>query len=217
MNHKILLSLPIIFGAGEAISRGAKKCGSMKKSCCQRNTISIFIKVIIIAVALLLTLHYLLENTSLFYRKMYVSPLSLHLNTNDIVLAKGEEFKLRVIGINKRVSFSSTNFRVAGVNFNGRVFAYRTGKAFIIVKVDKKVLKCRIRVLDINKEKLTLSIGDTYRLKLQGGAGFPSYKSSDPGVAVVNWRGKVTAKKKGKTVISAEAKGKTFYCTVSVK
>jgi uncharacterized protein YjdB len=199
------------------MSRWVKKREIMKRNCRKRNSIGQIYKFIIIAIAGLLILHSILENTSLYYRKIYISPLSLHLNSNDIVLAKGEEFKLRVIGINKRVTYSTTNFRVAGVNFNGRVFAYQTGKAFIIVKVDKKVLKCRVRVLNINKEKLTLSVGDTYRLKLLGSAGLPSYKSSEPEVATVNWRGKITAKNKGKTVISAEAKGKTFHCTVTVK
>lgn len=69
-------------------------------------------------------------------------------------MVKGEEFRLFVYGINKRVSYHSTNFRVAGVNFNGRVFAYQTGKAYIIAKVDNKELKCRVKVIDLNKKDL---------------------------------------------------------------
>ncbi len=196
---------------------GGKKRDTMLRNSCQRNPINQICRFIVIAIAVFLILHYILENSSLFYRKLYISPFSLHLNENDIVLKKGEEFKLRVIGINKRCSFSTTDFRVAGVNFNGRVFAYRTGNAYIIVKVEKKVFKCRVRVLDINKEKLNLSVGDTDRLKLQGGAGFTRYNSSDPKVVKVNRWGKVTALKKGKAVITVKAKGKNFRCTVTVR
>lgn len=181
-------------------------------------TIRQIYKFIILLIAVILIFHYLLENTSLYYRKFfYRSPLALHLNRYDLVMQKGEEFKLKVHGINIRASFSSTNFRVAGVNFNGRVFAYQVGKAFILVKTEKKVMKCRVRVIDINKEKLTLKEGDTYRLKIKGNSSLPSYKSSNSKVASVNLFGKVEAKKKGKTVISVRVMGKTIRCTVIVK
>ncbi len=174
-------------------------------------------KAIIIGIAVILILHLIITNSSVYFRKIYRPLFSIHLNKNDIVLAKGEECKLRVIGINERVKYSSTDFRVAGVNFNGRVFAYQTGDCYIIARVHKKELKCRVLVLDINKEKLTLKIGKNYRLKIKGGGGVPDYKSSNPEVAGVSWTGKVKAKSQGKTVITVKAKGKTFKCTVIVK
>jgi uncharacterized protein YjdB len=143
-------------------------------------------------------------------------PFSVHLNKQDVVLIKGEEFHLFVYGINQRVSYSTSNFRVAGVNFNGRVMAYQTGKAFIIVKVKGKVLKCRVRVIDINKEKLTLKEGKTYRLNVKGIAAFASWSSSNTKVASVSIFGKVKAKAAGDTVITAKVKGKIVKCKLHV-
>lgn len=172
---------------------------------------------VVILIIFFLIVNYIVKNSSIYYRKLYYSPISLQLNMKDLVLAKGEEYKLHVNRPNKRVSYSSTNFRVAGVNFNGRVYAYRTGKAYIIAKVSGKKLICRVRVLDINKSKLSLSVGKSYRIKIYGSAGFPSYKSSNPKVATINWRGKVKAKKPGKTTITVKARGKYFTCTVIVR
>lgn len=174
------------------------------------------IKYIIILIAALLVLNYLYQNSSLFYRKTFTMPLSLHLNKNDIYMIKGEEFHLYVFDINKRVSFSSTNFRVAGVNFNGRVFAYNTGKAFIIAKVGKKELRCRVHVVDINSKSIELKSGESYRLKIKGSNAFISWKSKDKEIATVSMFGKVTAKSRGSTVITARIKGKTLKCKVVV-
>lgn len=172
---------------------------------------------IIIVISFVLIFTFLIQNSSIFYRKSITMPFSLHLNKQDLVMAKGEEFHLRVFAINKRVSFSSTNFRVAGVNFNGRIFAYQTGKAFILAKVDNKVLKCRVHVIDINKDKLTLKTGDTYHLKITGISSATKWHSSNPKVATVNLFGKVKAKKKGYTVITGMVKGKEVKCKVWVK
>ncbi len=174
-------------------------------------------KVIMFGLIAVLLLHFIIENSSVYFRKLYRPLFSVHLNKNDIVMVKGEEFKLRVIGINERVKYSSTDFRVAGVNFNGRVYAYQTGDCFIIAKTGKKELKCRVHVLDINKEKLTLRTGETYRLKIKGGGGLPSYKSSNTRVATVSWTGRVKAKAKGRSNITVKAKGRTFRCMITVK
>ena len=132
-------------------------------------------------------------------------------------MIKGEEFHLYTFDINKRVSFSSTNFRVAGVNFNGRVFAYNTGKAFIIAKVDKKELRCRVHVVDINSETIVLRVGETFHLKIKGSGALVSWKSREKNIATVSMFGKVTAKNRGSTVITAKIKGKTLKCKVVVK
>ena len=167
---------------------------------CSNNKHSILFslyKATIIIIAIILVLNYLVENSSVFYRKTIALPFSLHLNKQDLYMIKGEEFRIYVFYLNKRVSYSSTNFRVAGVNFNGRVFAHQTGKAFIIAKVNDKVLKCRVHVIDINKENIELKVGDTYRLNIIGSNAFVRWKSNDANVATINMFGKVKAKNKG--------------------
>lgn len=174
-------------------------------------------KAFIIIIIILLVLFFLYRNSSLFYRKKIILPFSLHLNRQELYMVKGEEFRLFVYGINKRVSYHSTNFRVAGVNFNGRVFAYQTGKAYIIAKVDNKELKCRVKVIDLNKKRLTLDVSDTYRLRVKGPAILVRYKSSNPSVANVNIFGKIKAKSPGKATITATVRGKILKCKLTVK
>lgn len=173
-------------------------------------------KILIIVLAIFLLIRLLIHNSSKFYLKRPYLPFSLHLNRQDLVMVKGEEFKLFVYGINKRVSFTSSNFRVAGVNIFGKVTAYQPGKAFIKAEVDNKILKCRVRVIEINKKNVTLKKGDTYRLRVKGIVAVPKWSSSNKEVAQVNRFGKVTAKAKGKTTITAEVKGKVVKCVVEV-
>lgn len=174
-------------------------------------------KIMIYIIIIILFYHIVDTSTYTHERKLFHLPFSLHLNKQSIVLIQGEEYKLSINGINKRVSYSSTNFRVAGVNFNGRVYAYRTGKATILAKVDKKVLRCGVHVININKEQILLKEGSKYRLKIKGMICFPKWRSSSPEVATVSSFGKVTAKQEGLTVITAKIKGRTIKCTVTVE
>ncbi len=191
----------------------------MKQSCCNRKPLYNHIfKIIVIAIIAIVILHTLYEESSLFYRKYLELPFSMHLNEREVYMIRGEEFRLFVFGgINKRISFASTDFRVVGVNFNGRLYAYRTGKAFIVAKVDDKELKCRVYVIDINKEKITLKAGETYRLKIRGSNAYVRWKSTDEDTAKVGMFGKVTAVNRGTAIITAEIKGKTLKCTVIVE
>ncbi|MGF7143992.1 hypothetical protein HNQ56_002422 [Anaerotaenia torta] len=194
-----------------------KKCRGTKEGALRR-----FLgKCVVISISLLIIFQLLYEHSSVFYRVNNVfrrrATVNAHLNENDLYLLKGEEFHLYVIALNQRVSFSSTNFWVAGVNFNGRVFGYQTGHCFILAKVDDQILKCRVHVMDISKEKLNLKVGGTHRLRIHGSNSFVRWKSSNPEVATVNMFGKVKAKKRGRTVISAKIKGKTLQCEVRVK
>ncbi len=190
----------------------------MKNTKCNKKPLFFQIyKLCIIVIAVIIVLQFLYQRSSLFYRKSFTLPFSLHLNENDLYLKKGEEFHLYVFAINKRVSYSSTNFRVAGVNFNGRVFGYQTGKAFIIAKVDHKELKCRVHVIDINSDKIVLKIGDTYHLKIKGTNSYVRWNSKERGIATVNMFGKVKAKNKGSTIIYGRVKGKVLKCTVIVE
>ena len=86
-----------------------------------------------------------------------------------------------------------------------------------MAKVDDRVLKCRVHVLDISKEHLTLKPGKSQRLDIRGSNSFVRWQSSNPEVASVNMFGKVKAKKKGRTIIYAKVKGRTLKCEVRVK
>lgn len=73
----------------------------------------------------------------------------------------------------------------------------------------------------LNKTKLTMTVGNTATLKVKNAAKKEkiTWASKKKTVASVTSKGKVTAKKAGKTVVSATLKkaGKTLKCNVTVK
>ena len=71
--------------------------------------------------------------------------------------------------------------------------------------------------MKINKTKTTIYVGDSTSLKVTGTNKKIKWTSSNKKVATVTAKGKVTAKKAGKTVITAKVAGKTFKCTIVVK
>lgn len=196
---------------------GMKNCCKNKREVFQRR----LIKGMIAGIMVLIIFQLIYENSSIFFRVNNVfqrrATVKAHLNENDLYLLKGEEFHLYVITLNQRVSFSTTNFWVAGVNFTGRVFGYQTGKCFILAKVDDRILKCRVHVLDMNKDKLSMKKGGSQRLRVLGTNSPVRWKSSNQEVAGVSLFGKVKARKRGRTIIYAKVKGKTLQCEVRVK
>jgi uncharacterized protein YjdB len=141
----------------------------------------------------------------------------MRLSSTDLYLLQGEVYHLRLYALNKRVTFSTTDFRVAGVSFHGRVIGYQPGKAFILAKVGKKIFKCRVHVLDINKKNISIRRGKSARLHVLGTNSFVKWKSANVRVASVSMFGKVTAKKKGRTIIYGRIRGKTLKCVIRVR
>lgn len=79
-----------------------------------------------------------------------------------------------------------------------------------IVNVEAKTIK-------INKRAAVLKKGKTLQLKISGTKKKVVWKSSNKKVAVVNSKGKVTARGKGSCTIIAKVQGKTLKCKVTVK
>lgn len=68
-----------------------------------------------------------------------------------------------------------------------------------------------------NVKKATLTVGETYKLKLIGAKGKIKWKSSKKSVVSVNSKGKIRAKKKGKATVTATNKGKKYKFRITVK
>lgn len=178
-----------------------------------RGIISIIYYVAIVA----LIWYLIIPHTSFYFMKNMFTPFTKRLNEDDITLLRGEEFRVFVLNINKRVYYSSTDIKVADVNIFGKVKAYRPGTTIIKVKFEKTVLKCRVRVIDISKDNLTLKVGKSKRLKVEGVWFGVKWSSSNKKIAVVNSSGKVTAKSKGTVTIYGKVRGRTVVCIVKVK
>lgn len=71
----------------------------------------------------------------------------------------------------------------------------------------------------LNKKKITLTVGKTYKLKVKKKPAGKKvkWKSSNKKVATVSKKGKVKAKKKGKATITAKIGKKKYKCKVTVK
>lgn len=69
----------------------------------------------------------------------------------------------------------------------------------------------------INKKSVTLTKGKSVTLKITGTKNKVYWKSKNTNIATVNSKGKVTAKKAGKTTIIATVSKKQYKCTVTVK
>lgn len=203
----------VVFMGNRCCDRGCKDGKCKSKSKCN-NTV---IKVVIILIILVAFFRLFIPYTSLFFRYKRPLPFTLQLSKHDIVMKKGEMTSLYIKGLNKRVKYSSSNFRVAGVSLTGKVLGYQPGTAFITAEVDDKELKCRVRVIDLNKDSLKMSIGNTHKLKVLGPATFVKWRSSDERVATVSSFGRVKAKGKGKTLVTAIWKGKKLECSIRVK
>lgn len=172
---------------------------------------------IIFYIALIALIWYLIiPRTGIFYRKFFYRPYYGQLNKIDVTLVKGETERIYVLGLNKRVSYSSTDISVADVNIFGGVTAYRVGTTIIRVKVNNKVLKCRVRVVDINKKSLKLTIGDSYKLKIRGATFGIKWSSSDNTIVKVTKNGKIVGVSEGNATISGKIGGKILKCEVRV-
>ncbi len=73
-----------------------------------------------------------------------------------------------------------------------------------------------LKKLALQKKKLTLEVGATYKLRMNGYSKCDTWKSSNPKIASVSRTGKITAKKKGTVTITASLYGKEYKCTVKV-
>lgn len=69
----------------------------------------------------------------------------------------------------------------------------------------------------INKKKMTVCTGQTVQLKVNGTKKKANWSSSKKSVATVTSKGKVAARKKGATVITAKIGTKKYSCKVTVE
>ena len=150
-----------------------------------------------------------------------VEAASVKLNAKSKTLYKGKSATLKVTGIKKKVTWSSSNKKIATVSSKGKVTAKKVGKCTITAKVNGKKYTCKITVknqpIKLSATSKTLNVGKTATLKVTGTTKKVTWKSNKPSVATVSSKGKVTAKKAGTATITAKVAGKTLKCKVTVK
>ena len=135
-------------------------------------------------------------------------------------MKKGKTVTLKIKGTTQKISWSSSDKKVATVNSKGKVTAKKNGSVTITAKVGKSKYKCKItvgNVVKISETEHAINVGENFTLKITGTSEKITWSSSDASIATVDKNGKVTAKKEGTATITATI-GKTKYtCTVYVE
>lgn len=95
--------------------------------------------------------------TLLFSVNPVQAKAKLQLNKTYITISKKSTFTLKVSGTKKKTRWYSSKKSIASVNKNGKVYAKKSGTAYITAKVGKKKMKCKISVRSAKsiKNKLT--------------------------------------------------------------
>jgi len=173
------------------------------------------------------------KGDSSVYAKCVVTVTELKLQKTKFDITAGSSAQITVKSIypkGDKVSYTSSNTKVAKVNASGKITAVKAGKAVITVKSGSGIqVKCQVNVkkvvatkkLSVQKKKLTLSKWTKASIKVKRTPANASdkltWKSSNKRVATVNSKGQVVAKKAGKAVITVKsASGKKATCTIQV-
>ena len=119
----------------------------------------------------------------------------------------------------KNVEYTSSNNKVASVSAGGKITANKAGTATVKAVSGNTTVNYKVTVKNptLNYTKKVLKKGKSFTLKVTGAIGSVKYSTNKKSVASVTSKGKVTAKKKGKAVITAKANGVTLKCNVTVK
>ena len=138
--------------------------------------------------------------------------------------------KLNPANATEKPVWTSSKPKVATVSPDGKVTPKKKGKTKITAQIANgkkvtwkiKVKELKAKKISLNKKKATLHAGETLKLKAKlkpkGSTAKIKWKSSKKKVASVSKNGTVTARKKGKTVITAQLpNGKKAKCKITVK
>lgn len=162
-----------------------------------------------------------------------VSALGITLNKSKITLGVKEtcllNAKVSPSDASQKVTWKSDRTSVAKVSASGKITAHKAGTATITaVTSNGKKASCKVTVkkapgkITLNARTKTLKKGKTFQIKVKLPKGTASnkisYSSNKKSVATVNASGRITAKKKGKAVITVKTfNKKKARITVTVK
>ena len=146
------------------------------------------------------------------------------LSKNKLTMYVGRSYPLKAEGFTGKVTWKSSDTKIATVSSKGKVTAQKKGTAVITAKCGKQKKTCKVMVkpIELSKKKVTTTEGKTFRLKLYCGATSGiKWKSSNKKVVKIkkntqNWV-TLEALKHGKATITATYKDKKYKCVVTVK
>lgn len=137
-------------------------------------------------------------------KKSLAKPVTLSKKSAKVLIGSSLQLKLNN-ATSSKVAWKTSNKSIATVS-KGKVVPKKSGKVTITAVYNKKSYKCTVVIPKpaiISSDGFTITTGKSLALKVTNTKGKVTWKSSDPSVATINSLGKVTAKKTGKTTISA--------------
>lgn len=169
--------------------------------------------------------------------KKTVAPKKIVLNSKKETTAVGCSLTLKVqsvkpISASKKVTWSSSNTKVATVNKKGIVKAKKTGTVVITAKSTenkKAVAKCKIRVYKatkkmklVSEKAYTMNQGEKLILKakvMSPAKGYEPVKwsSKNPKIAKISKKGNVTAVSEGTTIVTGQSGKKKVKVRITVR
>ena len=141
---------------------------------------------------------------------------------SQVYVGKNATIKVTKTKVTGKVTFKSSNKKVATVNSKGVITGKKAGKAVITVKVGKYTKKLTVKVkkpsFKLVKSSVKLKKGNKTTIRVKAApVSKVTYKTSNKKVATVNSKGVVTAKKKGTAKITVKCNGITRTFKVTVK
>lgn len=152
----------------------------------------------------------------------------VQMNKKNATLTPGNTTKLTLWGSNNSTTWKSSNKNVATVSENGLVTAVSNGSATITATFNGKKITSNITVVGINHDSFVLEFngrfsatsntngGHVKKLAVTGTKGNVTWSSSNTKVAIVDSKGKVTAKGPGTAKIIANINGAQVSSEVKV-
>ena len=168
-------------------------------------------------------------------QKAAVKTTKITTTTKSLTLAKGATYKklassiaVRPVTSKEKVTYSSSNKKVATVSSKGVIKAKKAGTAKITVKSGSKKVVVTVKVTGVKTTKLSgvpatkkIAKGKSFKIKA---AATPkntdekiTFKSSNKKVATVTSKGVVKGLKKGTATITVQSGSKKMTCKVTVK
>lgn len=158
--------------------------------------------------------------------RVTVKKTAISLNKATVLLyTKGtSSFKLKatIVGASSKVTYTSSNTKVAKVSSTGTVTAVGKGTATITAKANGVSAICKVKVkkptLVVAKEKLTVKKGKTVKIKATATPATKiTYVSANKKTATVSKSGVVKGKKTGTTKITVTSNGVSKVVRITVK
>lgn len=167
----------------------------------------------------------------------------LSLNKSDFTRSVSEgAYQLKATGGSGTLTWISQDPGVASVDASGKVTPISAGMVNIVVTDGSKRAVCIVRVKSggaapstqtpdsgagssggsggantLNREDMTISVGETFRLRVSGVTTSLSWSVADSAIATVAGDGTVTGVSKGMTTVTVSWDGQSLKCIVRVK